>query len=333
MPLDCLNGLVNVKGCGSNPTSSYIQQLPGISIPDIDVSINTDHVNAKAFLEEQILFAQEIVIQDVYQHLSLKHELKSFIENDMVGEYYDSPTLVDSQATYLTGIRIRIDSMPYLKLFINQLRLFVNTTGNVSVYVYDLQQGKLLDTITVAAVAGQIVTTDVNLEYYTQKQRMNLFIGYLSTFDNYKANVTDVAGGDDCTGCCSYNNGQISFYGAKILNASTKVLDNIESNSGTAGISFSYSLSCSFEEHLCNIRDLLALPLKYKAGELIMQQLKVSKRPNPLVTGYKNDNDDLMGYYNGEYNKYMKNILRNMKMPTSVCFECSPQSKSVVVLP
>lgn len=333
MPLDCLNGLVNVKGCGSNPTSSFIQQLPGISIPDIDVSINTDHVNAKAFLEEQILFAQEIIIQDVYQHLALKHSLKSFIENDTVGEYYELKTSVAAQAGYLTGIRLRIDSTPYLKLFINQIRLFVNTTGNVPVYIYDLQQGKLLDTITVAAIAGEIVTTDVNKEYFTQKQRMNLFIGYLSSFESYKSNVTNAAGGDDCTGCCSYSNGNISFFGSKILNASAKTTDNIEANPGTAGISLSYSLSCSFEEHLCNIRNLLQLPLKYKAGELIMQQLKVSKRPNPLVTAYKNDNDDLMGFYNGKYETLMKNLLRNMRMPTSVCFECSPQSKSVVVLP
>lgn len=333
MPLDCLNGLVNVKGCGSNPTSSYIQQLPGISIPDIDVSINTDHVNAKAFLEEQILFAEEIVIQDVYQHLSLKHELKSFIENDTVGEYYEEKTAVDAQAGYLTGIRLRIDSTPYLKLFINQIRLFVNTTGNVPIYIYDLQQGKLLDTITVSAVAGEIVTTNVNKEYFTQKQKMNLFIGYLSTFESYKANVTNAAGGDDCTGCCSYSNGNISFFGSKILNASSKTTDNIQGNSGTAGISFSYSLGCSFEEHLCNIRNMLALPLKYKAGELIMQQLKVSKRPNPLVTAYKGDNDELMGFYNGKYETLMKSLLKNMRMPTSVCFECRPQSRSVVVLP
>lgn len=333
MPLDCLNGLVTVKGCGSNPTSSYIQQLPGISIPDIDVSINTDHANAKAFLEEQILFAQEIVIQDVYQHLSLKHELKSFIDNDTVGEYYEQKTTVDAQAAYLTGIRLRIDSTPYLKLFINQIRLFVNTTGDVDILIYDLQQGKLLDTITVEAVAGEIVTTNVNKEYFTQRQRMNLFICYASTFESYKANVTNGVSGDDCTDCNSYSNGHVSFFGSKILSASQKTTDNIEGNSGTAGISFGYSLSCSFEEHLCNIRNLLALPLKYKAGELIMQQLKVSKRPNPLVTAYKGDNDELMGYYNGEYNKHMKALLKNMKLPSSACFECKPQSKSVLVLP
>lgn len=333
MPLDCLNGLVNVKGCGSNPTSSYIQQLPGISIPDIDVSINTDHVNAKAFLEEQILFAEEVIIQDVYQHLALKHELKSFIENDTVGEYYELKTAVDAQTGYLTGIRLRIDSTPYLKLFINQIRLFVNTTGNVSVFIYDLQQGKLLDTITVAAVAGEIVTTNANKEYFTQKQRMNLFIGYLSSFESYKANVTNAAGGDDCTGCCSYSNGNISFFGSKILNASAKTTDNIEGNSGTAGISFSYSLGCSFEEHLCNIRNMLALPLKYKAGELIMQHLKTSKRPNPVVTAFKMDHAELEGYYHSKYETLMKNLLKNMRMPASVCFECRPQSRSVVVLP
>lgn len=332
MPLDCLNGLVNVKGCGSNPTASYIQQLPGISIPDIDVGLNTDHVNAKAFLEEQILFAQEIIVQDVYQHLSLKHQLKSFIENDTVGQYAELKTLISAQAGYLTGIRLRIDSTPYLKLFLNQIRLFVDTTGDVDIFIYDLQQSKLLDTITVAAIAGEIITADVNKEYFTQRQKMNLFIGYLSSFGSYKTNITGGATGDDCTNC-SYSNGHISFFGSKILNASQKTTGNAEGNSGTAGLSLSYSLSCSFEEHLCNIRNLLALPLKYKAGELIMQQLKVSKRPNPIITAYKGDNDELMGYYNGEYNKHMKALLKNMKMPRSACFQCSPQSYTAVGLP
>lgn len=328
MPLDCLNGLVVVKGCGSNPTSSFIQSLPGISIPEIDVAINTDHVNAKAFLEQQIDSATEYVVQDIYHHLALKHELKSFIENDLIGKFGENKEVVSSEAGYLVGVKLRIDSTPYLKVFINRLRLFVNNTGDVPVYVYDLIQGKLLDTITVNAVAGEIVDADVNKEYFTQKQRLHLFIGYESTFDSYQTslNSTDNCGNE----CC---NSYLSFQNSKILTASSKIAENIETNSGTGGVSFTYSLSCSFEEHLCAIRNLLALPVKYKAGAMIMQQLKVSKRPNPLVTAYKGDNEAMEAFYEAEYSKQMKAILKNMSLPKGVCFECNPQARSVVVLP
>lgn len=328
MPLDCLDGLVNVKGCGSNPTASFIQQLPGISIPDIDVAISNEHVNAKEFLEDQIACATEIVIQDVWEHLALKHELKSFIENDSVGHYFEKRETNAAVTGYLTGIRIRIDKTPYLKLFINRLRLFVDYSGAVNVFVYDLLQNKILDTISVTAVAGEVVTVDVNKEYYTQKQKLNLFIGYASSFASYKANLIS---GDDCGSC--YTNTHISFTGVKILSSGSKIVENVDSNSGTAGLSFTYSLSCSFEEHLCSIRNLLTLPVKYKAGALIMQHLKSSKRPNPLVTAYKGDHEAMEEFYEGQYKKKMNSLLGNMKMPKSICFECNPRAKSMVVLP
>lgn len=329
MPLDCLSGLVVVKGCGSNPASSFIQQLPGISIPEIDVAINTDHVNAKAFLEQQIDSAIEYVIQDVNQNLSLKHDLKTFIENDSVGVWQEDKEIDAAEAGYLVGLRIKIDYTPYLKLFLNRIKLFVNNTGTVPVYIYDLIQGKLLDTINVDTVAGEVVVAEINKEYYTQKQRLHLFIGYESSFDSYKTNLSNA---DDC-GNCMYSNSYITFQTSKILTGAAKILDNIETNTRTAGISLTYSLSCSFEEYLCSIRNLLALPVKYKAGAMIMQQLKLSKRPNPLVTAYKGDNEAMEAFYEAEYSKQMKNIFKNMRMPKSICFECNPQTKSVVVLP
>lgn len=329
----CLDNIVGVRGCGNAPTGIYLQNLQGISIADFDLAINTEQKAALPALQDIVGFATDYTLNNIRQYLSTKYELKSFIDNDRVGYYYDNKELVTAQAGYLTGYEIRVDKTPYLTFELGALSLFVNTTGQIDVYVYDLIQGKLLDTIEVEAVAGEIVTVYPNKQYATDKQRLHLFIGYASVA-NYKTSYTRpyAAEYENCCGGC-YNNGYIYFGAKKILSASQKISDNLETNSFGAGLSFTYSLSCSFDEYLCAIKSQLAFPILYKAGELVMQELKTSKRLTGIVTGFRATHDDLMQHYANEHLRLMGDLMNSIKLPESICFSCNSKTKSVVNLP
>lgn len=338
--MGCLDNLVGVRGCGSSARDFYVNDLTGISIPDFDKAISPEHTNASAALSDIVTFATRYVENNINVHLGTKYQLKSFIENDTLGYYYQNKEEIAAQATYLTGYEVRIDSVPYLKLFIQGLRLFVNNSGSVPVYIYDLTLGKLLDTVTVTSVAGEIVSVDdLDLEYLTKKQRLHLFIGYTSTFTSYKTSYISpyapMSVNEECDNVCSgkYRNQFIYFRSAKILSASAKIAQNLEGNEYGSGLSLNYSLQCSFTEVLCNARNMVAMPVLYKAGELIMKELKHSKRLTPVVTVYAKNHDELMKDYQAEYSKQMEELLLNMNMPDSVCFSCTPSVKTRVSFP
>lgn len=332
--MGCLDNIVGVKGCGTTPTGVYVQQLPGgISIADFDLAISNEHKAALPALQSIVNFATNDTLNRIREYLQTKHKLKSFIENDTVGFYEDNKEAIDAQTGYLTGYQIKIDRTPYLSFHISQLRLFVNNTGNVDVLIYDLTEGRLLQTVTVSAVAGQIVTADVDLTVATHKQRLNLFIGYASSFESYKTS-TFINSGYEISCTSSFQGGAVLFKTAKILSGSTKINENVESNSYGAGISIDYSVQCSYDEFLCNIKNQLAYPILYRAGELIMIDMINSKRLTGVVRNFQDEHKSLMDYYADEHRKRMEHIMHNMVLPSdSVCFACAPKVKTVVNFP
>lgn len=338
--MGCLDTLVGVRGCGSETRDFYVNDLTGIKIPDFDKAISPEHKNASAALTDIVSFATKYVERTISNHLGTKYQLKSFIENNAVGYFYDNKETVAAQPTYLTGYEIKIDSVPYLNLFIQGLRLFVNTTGTVQVKIYDLIQGKVVSTADVSALAGEIVNVNgLDLSFATNKQRLHLFIGYQSTFESYKTSYlppyysfgTNESCGDN--NCGTYRNGYVYFRAAKMLSSASPIARSLEDNDYGSGLSFNYSLQCSFTEVMCNARNLFALPILYKAGELIMKEMLNSKRLTGVVTSYAKNNEELMKDYQAEYTREMESLLMNMNLPESVCFGCTPAVKTRVVLP
>lgn len=338
--MSCLDNLVGVRGCGSESYDFYVNDLTGIKIPEFDRAVSQEHTNASAALQGIVEFATKYVERTASNFLGTKYQLKSFIENNVLGYYYEDKEEIAAQPTYLTGYEIRIDSIPYLNFFIQGLNLFVNTTGTVNVVIYDLIQGKLVKTIPVSAVAGEIVTVnDIDFSYPTNKQRLHLFIGYTSACSSYKTSYlppyASLSSSENCNDrtCGTYRNGYIYFRSAKILSSAAKQNSSLESNTYGSGLSINYSLQCSFTEVMCNARNLFALPILYKAGELIMKELKHSKRLTGVVTVYAKDHDELMKDCEEEFGKQIQDVLLNMQLPNSECFSCTPQVKTIVRTP
>jgi hypothetical protein len=337
--MNCLDNIVGVRGCGNeNSSLVYLNELTGINLPDFDKAVNVEMKSASAALNSIVQFAARQVVQRLSTYLQGRYQLKSFIQNDTVGYYYNNKAIMPAQPGLLTGYEIRIDNTPCLSFFMAGLRLFCNHTGTVPVKVFDLLQGKLLDTINVNAIAGEIVSVEgLAKEYPTHRQRLHLFIGYESVFEAYNTSwASPYTGSDSCNTCAgSYQNSHVYFRAAQIATGSPFTQSYLSGNttSGGAGLSFDYSLQCSYTEYLCNIRNLLAMPILYKAGELVMKEMKHSKRLTGVVTVYTKSHDELMMEYAAEHELQMRLLLQNAVLPESVCFSCNPKVQTKTVLP
>jgi len=330
MTLHCLKNLVGIKGRDMN-VHVFVNTLPGISVIDFDKAVSNEWRNAFVRIDELINLAIQEVHQDVQNALLGKYELKTFIENDVIGYFQENQVVMPAVTGNKTGIQIRCALTPYLKLFIRQLKLFCNYTGTVNLEVWDLTQNKLLNTFPVNVVAGLPSTVTTDLEILTNKQRLDLFIGYESTFDSYKTLLTAYT--DDAGTLSTWLNSWLFVRGCAIKNGLPMLWENFNGNSGTAGISLDYSLQCSFDEKLCNIKGLLALPIQYKTGALMMKEMRYSKRLNGVVTCYNNDYKELQADYENEYQLRMSQLMQNMSLPADLCFSCASPTQTRSILP
>ena len=330
MSLNCLKNLVGIKN-HDNGAQAYVNSLPGISVLDFDKAINNESQNAMARIEELIDVAIQEVRQDVQNALLGKYELKTFIENDVIGYFEENQVIVPAVVGNKVGIQIRCNLTPYLKLFIRQIKLFCNYTGTVNIEIWDLTQNLQLNSLPVNSIAGQPVTITTDLEFLTNKQRLDLFIGYESTFDSLKTNISAYT--DDEGTASSWLNSWLFVRGCSVKDGLPMLWENFNGNGGTAGISLDYSLQCSFDEKLCNIKNMLALPIQYKTGALMMKEMRYSKRLNGVVTCYTPDHKELQADYENEYQLRMNQLLQNMSMPADLCFSCASLTESRSILP
>lgn len=318
--MDCLASLVGYRNvCGETTPNSifYINDLPSLSIKKVDAAINDEYVSAKDMISKKITLAGDLIASKLRSYFNPRFKGASVISDGIVGVAYDNLQSVTAEPTYLIGKQVRIYAREYLEFFLSKVALHVNTTGNVSVYVYDLTQNKLLDTLTVSAVAGEISYADVYKSYKTIGQDLNLFIGYTASFDSYKTKLT---GG--CNTCNDYSNPYISFSSKKILSASSKLQQNLETPSGD-GLILQYSVNCTFEPFVCSIKHLLAEAIWWKAGELLMQEARYSNRLNSLIAIYEKDHEVLMNAYKDACEQSLATNLQNMKIPDNECFYCN----------
>lgn len=324
--MDCLTGLVGIRGvCTPDAPDSiyYINDLPGISIKEVSASMNSESKSAVDLINNKLEEAGNLIASRLQTLLQPRFSGGSVIQNGIVGYVQENQQTVGNQTGYLIGKHIEITGGEYLELFISRVGLHMVSTGSVSVYVYDLNQNKLLDTITVSAVAGEVSYVDVFKSYKGYGQQINLFIGY-----TYQASYKTILSRNNCTSCTGqvYSNPYIRFANRAIATGSSKIEENLVSG-GDDGLILQYAVNCHSEPFICSIKHLLAAAIRWKAGELLVMEMVYSKRNNSYINIYGDDHAELLASYAAAYEAEIKNITQNMRIPDNICFSCNRKVK------
>lgn len=338
--IGCFNNLVGVRtNCGTQTASDsglYLQNLSFINLKTAD-AVLTSQDSGIDLLNDKIGMATEYLLNDARSIMFPYFKNKSIIENMNAGYYIDNRTIENGISGSYKGIQLKVSEYPYLSVFLSSLSLFVDYTGSVPIVVIDLIQGKVLDTINVSAVAGEIVNVDIFKKYETNGQILNLFIGYNSSAINsytsyiYSQGFRGYVGCRDCVAPRSYGNQFVMMYSKSLPISSTKLENDLDSANDTGGLSINYSLQCSLTKWLCRNRDAFAMPLLHRAGMEVLTEVKMSNRLNTLVVLKKDEVDTLYAYFEQEYKKGMDNVFKNLRLPDDICFECDKKILNSVV--
>lgn len=320
---------VDIKSC------KWVDDV-GISIHTIEQIITKGYAGPSDFFQKQYDFAVGEMVATINSHYSPKYITNTIIEGKRMGFNSQTKTLVPNTGKWV-GIVVELaNSNSYVDFYSPELSLFTNFTGNIPVRVYDLETAKLLDTITVASVAGEVSVIQANKLFNSKRKNMTLFFCYDSTgIDNYKTNIKNSAG---CCGSAKniWSNSYIKAYGA-YSDTGGFTYDVIKKGDTTYGMSMVYSLQCNHEQWLCSNLNLLATPLVYKlASNIFLFGLNASsaERVNTLITINRDDMINSQTFYENKYRETLENVLKNMQTPDdSKCFQCKEYNRSVISLP
>lgn len=336
----CFNNIIGLRNsCDSIESTSnlFINDI-GISLNELNEFVSEDFASGEELFKTQKNLAVNYVTQNIHTYFSNKYKAFTLIDNRRVGYYQDNLQIILGDSEY-KGMMVDLDNKgSYISFYLNEISLFTDYTGTIPVKVFDLIQGIVIDTINVDVVANQITTAFPNKTYYSNKNRLNLFIGYDTTGISYNtSNSTQSAGCISCNTKPNYNNEFVTISCGRIGIADSKIRTNVDSTNDCAGMSIVYSLNCNHENWLCNVSNLIALPILFKTAAFIIEYgLYIT--PNEMLTNRSTLNRDLLKerltMYEQKFNDSMTNVLSNIELPQDErCFICKQQSRTTIMLP
>lgn len=326
--LSCFENIINLRGICENEESKsgYYANDIDITKDFIDQIITREFSGAKDFHDRKLAFAIKQVVDQVLTFMQPNFRSNTLLDNYRIGQFQDDLNIIAGDGL-LKGINIDLwNCNSYLNLFVQEIALQLTVTGTVNIKVYDLLQGKLLDTLPVACVANEIVRIYPSKEYKSDRQKLNLLFAYDST--GISANTTYLKNGS--SNCSTCNNGMNNPYenisAVKIDPGASKIKSNLKMIGETGGMSIVHSLSCNHESWLCSFSNLLAQSILYRYGILVMEFAKMvspNDRVNTSVDINAEEIDSRLQLYQRRYNQSMKNVLSNIKTPSDrECFTC-----------
>ena len=338
----CLDNLVGIKSiCTETESTSglYIEDI-GITAKECDMYVNAEYANGEAIITDKISFAGKLIQTLIRNHFSNHINTKSLIDSQTLGIFRDSLVWQPPVANNYGGINLRLqDSDSYLSIFVGSISLQVDVSQNVNVKVINLITGIVLDTIVVPCVANQISTKVVNKLYESERQNLDLIFVYDTTGIN--SNNTLLAnfgiGGTGCAGCSGYRYSNSYIYSAPVYIpvASSQIRLNLSGGQHTFGMSLNYSIQCSTNKWLCDIANLMSLPILYKAGELIMDYATLySDRQTSDVNIDAERNKERKLAYQASFNEAIEATVKKINLPKGdICFKCENFMQSAIILP
>lgn len=339
--LDCFQNIVTIRGACSDEisASSLLINDVGISIDEIDSIITKDYPDAVSFFNQKRDFAIKQIIANIHSNFQDKYKTTSLITGGRIGFTNENTLPIAGEANTLKGIELELcNTDSFVDIFISSLSLYSDFTGNVDVKVYDLFENKLIDTITIAAIANKNITVYPNKTYKSNRKQADIIFVYDTTLIG---SIKTTIGKQGCRDCGSSGESytQINRYlrarSIGINSSIDKIKSNTIGNSDTGGLSIEYSLQCNHEEWLCTISNSMGMPILYKTASEIMEfALHATNRINSETILDFDKIKERLELYDLRFRETMTNLLGNIMLPQDEkCFYCNQKTKNVIILP
>jgi len=332
----CFQDVISLIGCANqNPSSGLFIDDTGITIDELNQLSGKEFFNGEGLFYSKYGLAINEISNKIHTRVSSSYKTNTVLSGRRIG-VLDPLLKVIVGTNKFRGIEIGLcNTDSFLDIFISTVDFTLSHTGDVTAYVYDSIEGKLLDTLTFTTVAGETLTVPINKTYTSKRKQLKIAILIdASLYEAYKITV-----GTGCITCGSglYDNGIVQASGVAFDDADSVNHFGRERTGNTYGMSLNYSVNCNHKEWLCTINNVLAMAILWKTAANIMEygiHSSVNQRSNTTVTINSDTLKDRMVMYGLRSDEAIDDILKYIKLPKdSRCFECSQPIKHAIVLP
>jgi hypothetical protein len=326
--MNCLQDYIGLRGCGSSTPGSglYVNDLPGISLKQIVSLTNEEeatYLDLWAMIQRR---AQSRFSLDVREAMGKHYKLKSLMQGVNLGKQVENNTIVANPGISKAGFIIQLNESknyeyvqsPLNAIHIQQLFFYAAPAENGIVFIYDIYTNDILFNKNVSFLNDGWNTIEVNQTFNSQALAVYITPTFLNGFGTYLE--TEVPLNHQIPGCCDIRiNG---FYTDTQWDAFTNdVLESQSSN--TYGLSGIFNVVCTWDNLICNNKNIFARPLWYLTGiELLTEQLYSSKL-NQFTTVNLQRAKELREEYQVEYAKAVEQIAGGFSLDCDCCLECA----------
>lgn len=326
--MNCLESLIGIRGCEESSNTLFVNDLPGMSLNVADAGADNETENGVDLIKNRISFAAQYIKNDILNFVNDK--FNNLLEQNKVG-YYTSEVVALSSRYY--GVRIKVKKGRFFELRINKVSLMLDDDVTTDLKIFDLRTGVELFTQEIQVTENTETEVELDFSYSTNGQEVVLFVCHTSDVaGHFKSNLLSDNNIHGCTSCVE--SGYLSYSKAGCVSYSSAVKDiNFVTTSDTGGLSIDFNIECSIDNYVCSIKNQLAWALLYKTGSMIMQEVINSKQYNTIVVIHREDNEELLSYYEAEYAKAMNQLTAHLRLPDDICFECNPRIRKQIQIP
>jgi hypothetical protein len=331
MVLDCFDGLTGLANTCDAYAASPVVPLENYGIDETFIAqfIGPEDTVA-SFLYGAEQDARLVMKTDILSRYAARIIPRTFLHAERVGEPDGHQTLVTG-ATGLNGILIEVNQRAAnTRLALTGWRFYAAATESVTITIYDLADGSVVDTVTIAATTNVLSSSAEEVMIPLPRRTGRFFVAH----DRPTFRVQQVDSGcSSCTGG-AYRYGGVLVTGASLPAATPIVRSNLRTGSKTGGLSVVVDVACDHSQYLCEARDMFTGPYVKKVIEVILRRgINAVERMNT-----QRINLDLLkaraDRAGEEYAASMTNLMSGMVLPCDdVCFTCAKYARVVTSAP
>lgn len=311
--MNCLTGYIGLRGTCDDVTPEsnlYINDLPAMGLKVFSSFANEETKNYLGFWEK----IERVSIEQLKSDIMVKKS-----------QYFDKQILLSSQNTgllktpyetvtasnYYKGILIEMNDTYYGVINLNNVHLYLKSAVNSNIYVYDANDGTLLQTKAFTGVVGNNVI-QLNKKVYSYGQKLKLFVCFDASVSNsIKSSPYDMFPD------------YLINRAAKCLKTDSVIDTNFVYDGCTAGLVVNYNVSCEIDGLICQNREFVKHAFWYLLGKNIMLEAMHNVRFNKYTMTSKEEQKELHDYYADNYDSQLKAALDSIQMTADgVCFSC-----------
>lgn len=317
--MKCFIDYIGLEYCSSEePVSEfYINQMPGISVKALDNIANAEKKTFRKVWNDIQARSARLFKHELLSKLSERVKVSLSYSTDRFGQFPNEYIAVDSVNDFV-GLRIYGNLYQYFNLFIFDFDFYsLTAVTGANFYLYDVNQSKLIKTITIDLVEG-FNTIPVNFEFSEPRYQTSTLLLCYDT--SIITSVTSLGNYPET----SFDDRRVYVTGARVVNKTAVNINTVVSSNGSSGMSIRYSIQCSLDAYICSIRKEFLMPFVYLlCAEFIKEKVSSDRLNRYTMSMTEEQAAALIEDYEIRYSEQLETVIYNIKLPHNQCFTCN----------